>query len=108
MPIVGRYLACIAVHDVLAREPVWQAALAPIAKQDHALDGATTAYTALVNANVAAAAFHDGATTAAKDVYLNVGFPTNTEIDADATLTVMTVCPDHEGQPMIACEDCHH
>lgn len=59
-----------------------------VAKQDHTLDGATTAYTALVNANVAAAAFHDGATTAAKDVYLNVGFPTNTEIDADGILKV--------------------
>lgn len=58
-----------------------------VAKQDHTLDGAVAAYTALVNANVAAAAFYDGTGTA-KDVYLNVSFPTGTDIDADGILKV--------------------
>lgn len=58
-----------------------------VAKQDHTLDGAVAAYTAAVAANVAAAATYDGTGTA-KDAYLNVSFPTNTEIDADGTLAV--------------------
>lgn len=58
-----------------------------IAKVDHTLDGATTAYTAAIAADVVAAATFDGTATAV-DLYLNVAFPTNTEIDADGTLAV--------------------
>lgn len=58
-----------------------------IAKQDKTLDGAVAAYTTAQAADVAAAATFDGTTTPI-DVYLNIGFPTNTEIDADGTLNV--------------------
>lgn len=58
-----------------------------IAKQDKTLDGATTAYTTAQAADFAAAATFDG-TSSAVDLYLNIGFPTNTEIDADGTLAV--------------------
>lgn len=58
-----------------------------IAKQDKTLDGAVAAYTTAQAADVAAAATHDGTTTPI-DIYLNIGFPTNTEIDADGTLAV--------------------
>lgn len=58
-----------------------------LAKQDHTLDGVADAYTAFQAADLAAAATFDGTGTA-KDLYLNVGFPTNTEIDADGTLAV--------------------
>jgi hypothetical protein len=58
-----------------------------VAKQDHTLDGAVAAYTAAVAAAVAAAAAYDGTGTA-KDAYLNVSFPTGTDIDGDGTLAV--------------------
>ncbi len=58
-----------------------------IAKQDKTLDGANAAYTTAQAADVAAAATYDGTSTPV-DVYLNIGFPTNTEIDADGTLAV--------------------
>jgi hypothetical protein len=58
-----------------------------VAKQDHTLDGAVAAYTAAVAADVAAAAAYDGTGTA-KDAYLNVAFPTGTDIDGDGTLAV--------------------
>jgi len=58
-----------------------------IAKQDKNLDGAVAAYTTAQAADVAAAATHDGTTTPI-DLYLNIAFPTNTEIDADGTLAV--------------------
>jgi hypothetical protein len=58
-----------------------------VAKQDHTLDGAVAAYTAAITANAEAAAFFDGTATA-KDIYLNVSFPTGTDIDADGTLAV--------------------
>lgn len=58
-----------------------------IAKQDKTLDGAAAAYTTAQAADVAAAATHDG-TSSAKDLYLNVAFPTATDVDADGTLAV--------------------
>jgi len=58
-----------------------------IAKQDKTLDGAVAAYTTAQAADVASAATFDGTTTA-MDLFLNIGFPTNTEIDADGTLAV--------------------
>lgn len=58
-----------------------------IAKVDHTLDGVAAAYTAPIAADVVAAATFDG-TSSAVDVFLNVGFPTNTEIDNDGTLAV--------------------
>ncbi len=58
-----------------------------VAKVDHTLDGAVAAYTAAQAANVAATATYDGTATA-KDAYLNVSFPTATDIDADGTLAV--------------------
>jgi hypothetical protein len=58
-----------------------------IAKVDHTLDGVATAYTAAIAADVAAAATHDGTTTPI-DAFLNVGFPTNTDIDNDGILKV--------------------
>lgn len=58
-----------------------------IAKQDHTLDGAADAFTAFQAVDFAAAATFDGTATA-KDLYLNVAFPTNTEIDADGVLGV--------------------
>jgi hypothetical protein len=58
-----------------------------IAKQDKTLDGAVAAYTTPSNANVAAAAAYDG-TSAAKELFLNISFPTTTDIDADGTLKV--------------------
>lgn len=58
-----------------------------VAKQDKLLDGAVAAYTTAQTANVAAAATHDGSVTP-KDIYLNVSFPTGTDIDADGTIAV--------------------
>jgi len=58
-----------------------------IAKQDKTLDGAVAAYTTAQAADVAAASTLDGTSTSV-DLYLNIGFPTNTEIDADGTLAV--------------------
>ena len=58
-----------------------------IAKQDKTLDGTGSAYTTAQAADFAAAATFDG-TSAAKAIYLNVAFPTATDIDADGTLTV--------------------
>lgn len=58
-----------------------------VAKQTRVLAAATTAYNTVTNANVAAAQFVDGTTTALK-LYLNVGFETNTDIDANGTLKV--------------------
>jgi len=51
------------------------------------LDGAVAAYTTPSNVNAAAVAVYDGTTTPV-DVYLNVAFPTATDIDADGTLAV--------------------
>lgn len=58
-----------------------------IAKVDKTLDGADAAYTTASTADVAAAATHDGTGTA-KDLYLNVAFPTATDVDGDGTLAV--------------------
>lgn len=58
-----------------------------IAKVDKTLDGTDAAYTTASTADVVAAATLDG-TSAAIDLYLNVAFPTDTEIDADGTLAV--------------------
>ena len=58
-----------------------------IAKQDKTLDGDDAAYTTAQAADVAAAATHDGTSTA-KDIYLNVAFPTATDVDGDGTLAV--------------------
>jgi hypothetical protein len=58
-----------------------------IAKQDKTLDGAVAAYTTAQAADVAAAATFDG-TSSAIDLYLNVSFPTGTDIDADGILAV--------------------
>jgi hypothetical protein len=58
-----------------------------VAKQDKTLDGAVAAYTSAQAADVAAAATHDGTSTPI-DIFLNVSFPTGTEIDADGTLAV--------------------
>lgn len=58
-----------------------------IAKQDKTLDGAVAAYTTAQAADFAAAATFDGTSTPV-DLFLNIGFPTNTEIDADGTLAV--------------------
>lgn len=51
------------------------------------LAAATTAINTASNAVLAAAIRFDGTGTAA-DAYLNVAFPTNTDIDADGTMTV--------------------
>lgn len=56
-----------------------------IPKTTRALDGAVAAYTAVSTAALAASAHFDGTGTA-KDAFLNVGFETNTEIDADGNL----------------------
>lgn len=58
-----------------------------IAKQDKTLDGTAAAYTTAQAADFASAATFDG-TSAAKDLYLNIAFPTNTDIDADGTIAV--------------------
>lgn len=55
-------------------------------KQDHTLDGAEDAYTTAQGAALAASAQFDGTGTAL-DMYLNVSFPTGTDIDADGTMT---------------------
>lgn len=57
-------------------------------KQDKTLDGVNAAYTTAQGAALAASAQFDGTSTA-KDMYLNVSFPTTTEIDADGTMTVL-------------------
>jgi hypothetical protein len=51
------------------------------------LDGATTALSTASTADVVAAATFDGTTTAI-DLFLNVAFATNTDIDADGTLAI--------------------
>lgn len=56
-------------------------------KTTEVLDGAVAAYTAQVGAALAAAAQFDGTGTAI-DAFLNVGFETGTDIDADGTLKV--------------------
>jgi hypothetical protein len=61
-----------------------------IAKQDHTLDGAAAAYTTTQAADVAAAATHDGTSTPI-DLFLNVSFPTITDIDNDGTLNITGV-----------------
>lgn len=58
-----------------------------IPKVDHTLDGAVAAYTAAISSALATNAQFDG-TTAAVDAFLNVSFPTITDIDADGTLGV--------------------
>lgn len=58
-----------------------------IAKQDKALDGVAAAYTTAQAADIATAATFDG-TSSAADLYLNVAFPTATDVDADGTLAV--------------------
>lgn len=58
-----------------------------IAKQDKTLDGAVAAYTTAQAADIASEATFDG-TSSAVDLYLNVSFPTGTDIDADGTLAV--------------------
>jgi hypothetical protein len=58
-----------------------------IAKQDKTLDGAVAAYTTAQAADVAAAATHDGTSTAI-DAYLNVSFPTEADIDGNGTVAV--------------------
>ena len=58
-----------------------------IAKQDKTLDGAAAAYTTAQAADVAAAATHDGTATA-KDAYLNIGFPTGTDVLGNGTIAV--------------------
>lgn len=57
-------------------------------KTTEVLDGAAAAYTAQVGAALAAAAQFDGASSGAIDAFLNVGFETGTDIDADGTLKV--------------------
>lgn len=56
-------------------------------KQDYALTADAAAYNAALGAALAASAQFDGTTTPV-NLFLNVAFPTNTEIDADGTLTV--------------------
>lgn len=63
-------------------------------KADHTLDGAVAAYTAYVNSQLAASAQFDGTGTA-KDLFLNVSFPTATDVDADGTLKVSGVIDLH-------------
>lgn len=58
-----------------------------IAKQDKTLDGTNAAYTTAQAADFASAATFDG-TSSAIDLFLNVAFPTDTDIDADGTLAV--------------------
>jgi hypothetical protein len=58
-----------------------------IAKQDKTLDGAVAAYTTAQAADVAAAATLDGTATAI-DLFLNLSFPTGTDIDADGVAAV--------------------
>lgn len=58
-----------------------------IAKQDKTLDGSDAAYTTAQAADIASAATFDG-TSSAVDLYLNVAFPTTTDIDGDGTLAV--------------------
>ena len=57
-----------------------------IAKQDKTLDGADAAYTTAQAAAVTAAVF-DGTGTAL-DAFLNIGFPTATDVDGDGTVAV--------------------
>lgn len=56
-------------------------------KVDRTLDGAVAAYTAYDKSALAASAVFDGSVTPI-DAFLNVSFPTATDIDADGTLTV--------------------
>lgn len=58
-----------------------------IAVTTRTLDGATTALSTASTADVVAAATLDGTSTAI-DLFLNVAFATNTDIDADGTITV--------------------
>lgn len=56
-------------------------------KVDKTLDGAVAAFTSASTGALAAAAQFDGTGTAV-DAYLNISFPTGTDIDADGTLLV--------------------
>jgi hypothetical protein len=56
-----------------------------IPKVDKTLDGAAAAYTTASTGALASSAQFDGTGTAL-DAYLNVSFPTTTDIDADGTL----------------------
>lgn len=56
-------------------------------KVDKTLDGAVAAYTTAVGGALAASAQFDGTTTPL-DLFLNVSFPTTTDIDADGALKV--------------------
>lgn len=56
-------------------------------KIDKTLDGVDDAYTTASTGALAAAAQFDG-TTSPIDMFLNVSFPTGTDIDADGTMTV--------------------
>jgi len=58
-----------------------------VAKVDKTLDGTAAAYTTPSTANVAAAAAYDGTGTA-KDAFLNIAFPTATDVDGDGTVAV--------------------
>ena len=58
-----------------------------LAKQTSVLSAATAAYNTAVGAAHAAAAIFDGHTTPMA-AFLNVGFETNTQIDADGILKV--------------------
>lgn len=58
-----------------------------VPKQDKTLDGVADAYTTAQGAALAASAQFDGTSTAL-DAYLNVAFPTTTDIDADGTLKI--------------------
>jgi hypothetical protein len=58
-----------------------------IAVTTRTLDGATTALSTASTADVVAAATFDGTSTPV-DLYLNVAFATNTDIDADGTIAV--------------------
>jgi hypothetical protein len=58
-----------------------------VPKVDQTLDGAVAAFTTAGTGALAVSAQFDGTGTA-KDAYLNVSFPTNTDIDADGTLVV--------------------
>jgi hypothetical protein len=58
-----------------------------LAKTTRTLDGTLTALSTASAADIVAAATLDGTVTA-KDLFLNVGFETNTEIDADGIIAV--------------------
>ncbi len=63
-------------------------------KVDHTLDGVDDAYTTAAGAALAASAQFDGTGTP-KDMFLNVAFPTGTDIDADGELKVLGTITIH-------------